>query len=139
MPNKRNIPSGGTRGEVFRVVARLRLEDASVLLDQRRHQGAIYLAGYALECLLKYAITRRQGDIYLSAKFETHDLDELLLAAGLLPALQSARSIHAIYSEFAELWTVELRYRPKSITPKEASRLYEQVEEIYDWINDNAP
>jgi hypothetical protein len=137
MANKRNIPSGATRGTVFREVARLRLGDAAALLDQQRYQGAIYLAGYALECLLKHAITRKLQGVHLPAKFETHNLDELLLGAGLSAALQSASSIHAIYSEFAELWSVELRYRSKSITPKEASRLYEQVEAIYDWINDN--
>ncbi len=53
MAHQRSITPGGTRGTLFREVARVRLEDAGVLLAQRRQGGAVYLAGYAVECLLK--------------------------------------------------------------------------------------
>jgi len=37
----------------------------SVLFEARRYRGAIYLAGYAVECLLKWAITERCEITYL--------------------------------------------------------------------------
>jgi hypothetical protein len=62
---ERKIGRGGTRGSVFRVVAAERLRDAEVLLNQDRPGGAVYLAGYALECALKWAVTRHVEKVYL--------------------------------------------------------------------------
>src|ERR1019366_8168802 len=110
MAAKRFIKPGGTRGTLFKEVARHRLEDAAALLNQERYAGAIYLAGYALECLLKWAVTRRASLVYLPAAFETHDLDKLLMEAGLDTALKREIALHAAYSSVADRWGPGLRY-----------------------------
>ena len=137
MPGHRGIPPGGTRGTVYREVARLRLEDARELLQRQRALGAIYLAGYAVECLLKYGVTRRRNTHYLPPELEIHGIDRLLQEAGLGHALQSSSSIEALFSEFADKWGPGLRYRTTAISMTEASRLYQQTEQVYNWINEN--
>src|SRR5438309_725634 len=104
---KRTIQAGGTRGTVFKQVAQARLEDGAVLLEQRREAGAIYLAGYAIECLLKWAVTRRRDITYLPAQLETHDWDILLPETGMQPRLARARAMQAIFAELAESWGPE--------------------------------
>ena len=42
-----------TRGTVFKGVARLRFAEAEVLQRRKHLLGAVYLAGYAIECHLK--------------------------------------------------------------------------------------
>src|SRR5437763_1950210 len=110
----RIIPPGGTRGTVFRQVALVRLQDASVLLEQNRFSGAIYLAGYSLECLLKWAVTEKRDCLYLPADLETHDLSTLLIEAGLRPALMRKRELRTVFSGLAESWGPRLRYLAKA-------------------------
>jgi hypothetical protein len=74
---------GGTRGTVYREIARQRLADAKSLLDHTRFSGAIYLAGYAIECQLKFAVCERKNLTYLPANLEVHDWDRLVAAAGV--------------------------------------------------------
>lgn len=68
MARKRRVSPGGTRATVFREVARIRRDDGAVLFEARRYRGALYLGGYAIECLLKWAATRRHGLTYLPAE-----------------------------------------------------------------------
>src|SRR5437773_2147938 len=113
MARKRRIPPGGTRGTVFREIARIRRDDAAILFKARRYRGAIYLAGYAIECLLKWAITTHRQVTYLPADLETHDWDTLLPETGLAVSLRTNASMRAVYSDIAELWGPELRYLSK--------------------------
>lgn len=135
---KRNIAPGGTRGSVFKEVARIRLDDGETLLLRGRYNGAIYMAGYAIECLLKWAVTSRTGRIYLPAELETHTWDVLLDAAGLYEDLASHRALQAIYAELADRWGPDLRYRSKALLETEAKRLYDHMELLYDWIREQA-
>jgi hypothetical protein len=102
-------PPGGTRGTVFRVVARLRMGDAEVLFEQSRHLGAIYLAGYAIECHLKYAVCKGQNCTYLPASLEVHDWETLVSGAGLRRHIEVQRGMDAIYSALVEQWGPALR------------------------------
>jgi HEPN domain-containing protein len=131
---KRTIQPGGTRGTVFEQVARVRLGDAAVLLAQQRYAGAIYLAGYAVECLLKWAITRRREHVYLPANFEIHDLGALLAEAGLWPLLLEEEEFRDVFWALADNWGPELRYLAKAPEPRSASKLYEQIVRVYDWV-----
>ena len=69
-------------------LARLRLREARVLLDNRHYEGAYYLLGYAIECAFKACIARqtRRFD-FPDRKFVhdiyTHDLNKLLNVSGL--------------------------------------------------------
>jgi hypothetical protein len=113
MPRQRDIPRGGTRGSVFKQVARIRREDPVVLLQEQRYSGAIYLGGYAVECILKWAVTQRQALIYLPQNLETHDWDTLLAATGLQRLLQAEPVMNTLYSDLADIWGPELRYQAR--------------------------
>jgi len=71
----------------FQQLAQLRLDEASLLLENGRYAGAYYLVGYAVECALKACISKqtREHDFPLKAsdKLYTHDLNNLLNFSGL--------------------------------------------------------
>src|SRR5207244_1867147 len=105
----RQIAKGGTRGTVFKAVAYERLLDAEVLLRRDRLGGAAYLSGYALECILKWAVTQRRETQYLPAELETHDLDLLLDRAGLSRDIKQEWRLRSAYSALAQRWGPEMR------------------------------
>lgn len=129
---------GGTRGTLYKLLATMRLEDASILLKHKRYHGALYLAGYAVECALKWAITRRENAIYLPANLEIHGLDRLLQASGLQPGLKEDKAVFACYSALVDDWGPDGRYAAGMLDAHEALRLYKQINQVYQWINENA-
>lgn len=136
---KVNVRRGSTRGTVFREVARIRLEDAEVLLDRRRHGGAVYLAGYAVECAFKFAITRRRGEPYLPAEMEIHKLDDLLDKSGLKTSMDKDEQTSAAYAEIADYWQPARRYSAAIVSHHDAQRLCKMVRQLYSWIIEHAP
>lgn len=138
MPASRT-PRGGTRGTVYRAIARLRLQDAAALLNSRRYNGSIYLAGYAVECHLKFAFCERKGFTYLPAELEVHNWDALVVAAGLAAEINAQREMSALYSALAESWGPSLRYRTTNYAANEAARLYKEMEELYQFLNELVP
>lgn len=105
-----------------------------MLMQHHRYHGALYLAGYAVECALKYSVTRREGAVYLRTELETHHLDTLLQQSGLRPALDKAPRIMACYGVLADWWEPALRYETPSLNPGKARVLYNNVVQLYDWI-----
>jgi hypothetical protein len=138
MPVQRTS-KGGTRGTVFREVARLRIEDAKSLSESARYNGSIYLAGYTIECQLKYAYCKRKKTIFLPAELEVHDWDSLVEAAGLWGEIQIQPQMAALYSALAELWGPTLRYRTKAYSRAEGLRLYSEMKQPYQFINELEP
>jgi len=135
----RQIPRGGTRGTVFREVAMQRIKDAESLKEKARYNGSIYLAGYTIECQLKYAYCKRREVTYLPQKFEVHDWDVLVNAAGLRADIQRQPAIEAIYSALAEQWGPSLRYRTAVYGSGEALRLYNEMEQLYSFLRELEP
>jgi len=138
MPARR-IPPGGTRGTVYRAVARLRQQDALGLLRQRRYNGSIYLAGYAIECHLKFAICHRKEHLYLPAKFEVHDWDRLVNAAGLLPEIKTQRNMAGLYFALVDRWGPALRYRTAAYSAGEGEHLFNEMNQLYMFLNELVP
>src|SRR6266700_6497019 len=125
----RPIAPGGTRGTLYAAIARARLDDAACLLKGRRADGALYLAGYAIECCLKEAVCVRTGRNYLPATEEVHSWDRLVESARLWPAIKAQPEVFSLYSSLAEKWRSfkwgsELRYRSGLFNRHEAERLY---------------
>lgn len=133
------IAKGGTRGTVYRDVATLRIEDAGNLLQNERRNGAVYLAGYAIECQLKYAFCRRKNSVYLPASLEVHDWERLVDKAGLLKDIKVQSAMDAIYSALVEKWGPSLRYRTASYSESEAKLLYNQMKQLYQFFKDLVP
>lgn len=72
----------------LQALSRIRAKEAKALLDAGLHDGAFYLAGYAVECALKACIaksTRKHEfpDKDRVNKSYTHSLVELIRLAGL--------------------------------------------------------
>jgi HEPN domain-containing protein len=102
----------------LRKIARGRLKDAEVLLAAGRHDGAIYLCGYAIETALKaricrilkrpgYPSTRREFEGYQS--FRIHDLDILLHLSGTESKIKTK---HLAEWSIVATWDSNVRYRP---------------------------
>jgi hypothetical protein len=138
MPASHTV-KGGTRKTVYRDVARLRNDDAKVLLEKNRRNGAIYLAGYAVECQLKYAYCQRRDLVNLPADLEKHDWDLLVTKAGLLKDIKLQPAMDAIYSGLAGIWGPSLRYRTANYSENEAKRLYNEMNQLYMFFKDLVP
>lgn len=134
----------------LRTVADRRFEDAVALVNTRhnaRANGAMYLAGFVIELLLKAQmlaehpqLRTRTGaavDARLSTLFwRSHDLSDILDA---LPALEgslkkwSERDRRPYLLKLRGIcgsWTVFARYSPLTTTIEEAQRMIEEIREL---------
>ena len=113
-------------------MAALRLEEAEILIQQGKPDGAFYLAGYSVELTLKAKISERLGVSSLFAEkpllnetftdigklrqfVQTHNLFLLLVISGLRAAYEQQKLIDKAFSKFDGLlltWSEQLRYRP---------------------------
>ena len=93
--------------------ARAYLRDATILLREKRYDGAYYLCGYAVELALKARICRTlrwTGFAQTRAEFEgrqslkTHDLEDLLQFTGVGARVKA--------KNFAE-WSIVLNWNPE--------------------------
>ena len=102
----------------LRAIARARLDDAQVLLESHRYDGAVYLCGYAVEMALKaricetlrwegYPSTNNEFRDYQT--FRTHNLDVLLRLSGVEDDI--LRDFMSQWSAVAG-WHPDLRYTP---------------------------
>jgi HEPN domain-containing protein len=97
-------------------IAQARLEDAKALLATGRHDGAIYLCGYAVEVALKARICRAlnwpdfpttKSEFQAYKSFQTHELDVLLRLSGQEQAIKQQH--FANWNKVA-VWKSESRY-----------------------------
>ena len=112
-------------------------EDADILWQQNRHDGAAYLAGYAVECVLKTIIQVEQGPQ------RGHNLNDLSLKVQRLASLPSNRTGRYISKPEVTVlayglptgWEEILRYRGQEAINFEAAqdcileawRLYREI------------
>jgi len=131
----RQIPKGGTRGKKFREVGLQRLDDADILIRGNRYQAAIYMAGYAIECQLKFAYCDRQNQTYLPSNLEIHDWDLLAKQSGVLAEIKAQPSVDALYCELVEVWHPELRYRT-NLDNSKAHKLFAHFQQLYQFLKE---
>lgn len=129
----------------FQQLAETRLEEAKVLLDAGKWDGAYYLAGYAVEVALKACIIKLllTTDAFPEKKFSercyTHDLGELLGLAGLKAVWTASTAADPLLSSNwgdAKEWSEQKRY--ERMTKDEAEKLYNAVADgahgVLQWI-----
>src|SRR5437899_5472401 len=96
--------------------AKQRFEDARFLLEVERTTGAIYLAGYSVECTLKALILsmlsarKRATMLQAFSGSRAHDYDWLKARYFESGGPQFPRTISKAFS-FVTVWAVEIRYR----------------------------
>ena len=115
----------------------IRSREARKLLSARQFSGAFYLAGYAIECALKACIARhvRQHefpDLTAVRRNYTHDLAELIRAAGLEADLSNGMQVDPA---FAVNWTVVKDWSEQSRYSTHSGR---QARDIVDAIHNPA-
>jgi hypothetical protein len=127
-------------GEDYPDAAGKHYTDARALMKKGRYDGAAYLAGYVVECILKTIIQVDRGNNDPIIKFR-HDLNKLSNEALHLAALPSSKTARYFsrgsltilqYADPPAGWKETLRYRHEGTIPKttaadwvaEAKRLY---------------
>jgi hypothetical protein len=141
----------------LRAVAEKRFGDARCLLETRKQEranGAMYMAGFVVECLLKALLLERhpnlqkpvdparlsKSDREVHELLYKHELDDML---GFLPELEKKLSTVTTKSglnawqelrTICEEWTVYARYSPASAKLDRASNYLETVEEVKKWL-----
>jgi hypothetical protein len=146
------------RPSQLRTVADRRFNDAAALRDtgkNERANGAIYLAGFVVECLLKAKLLeihpwlanagfpqgRSTADRQLwSLCYRSHDLDEILArlptVTTRISALEqrSAQRLGQSLKSICAQWTVFARYSPYNADIDDARVFLDQVEELKPWL-----
>jgi hypothetical protein len=133
-----------------------RLRDAKFLLNQQdgpswrdqsgKHaRGAMYLAGYAIECKLKSIAMETLGcrtleELRIKLRVDEHDiyshgLERLATMLGLYSRLRQSR----VWRDFGEVnrWRPSWRYDPKDWNNGLALEFLEAVERVYYWLESN--
>lgn len=89
-----------------------RLEDAQVLFDNRRYDGAAYICGYAVEFALKARICETLNTLtypdHISG-FKIHKLDPLLFLTGRESHIR--QNALADWTFVLQYWQPEMRYK----------------------------
>ena len=130
----------GLHARSFYQASRQRLEDANFLLREDRTTGAVYLAGYSVECMLKALILSmvpetKQEDIAGSFRGAIAHSYDWLKAKYLEKGGPSLPA--AISKNFALVnsWTTELRYKPGTIKQGDAETFLRAADEIAKWAD----
>jgi hypothetical protein len=141
MPARKQPAKGTTPGGRYRQVAECRRKDSRALLEKCRYDAAVYLAGYIVECQLKHAVTASLRAAKLPAKYECHEWDLLVDAAGLRPALAEPvyAKIQAAFVEVREAWQPSIRYFVNKFNSSAAARFCKLAEEVHTWLKSINP
>lgn len=121
-------------------LSRIRAREAKALLDAGFHDGAYYLAGYAVECALKACIAKKTARHEFPDKDRvndsyTHRLDRLIKLAGLEKphaALMGSDLGFRRNWGFVNRWSEESRYQRPD--PKDAEALVAAIMKRRDGI-----
>jgi HEPN domain-containing protein len=123
-------------GDDYPDAAAKHAEDALVLLNGQRYDGAGYLAGYAVECILKTIVQLESGQILLHHRLTDLSRDALNLAS--MPAARTSRYVR--HPQITNLsyglpngWQETLRYRSTGeITGATATAWVEEARRLFN-------
>ncbi|MHB8419868.1 MAG: hypothetical protein ACYDCL_17470 [Myxococcales bacterium] len=120
-------------GEDYPEAAGKHLADASALLMAHRPDGAAYLCGYVVECVLKTIVFLEGGDPH----GHLQKLSPAALQLAGVPGAKTAKYFrapatgHPMYTAPGG-WAPALRYRPeKTVAPETAQSWFHEAEAIY--------
>ena len=117
-----------------------RLDDAVFLNAAARNTAAVYLAGYAVECMLKALVVslvpeNRQAEVenrFRGAK--AHDFDWLLRLYRQLGGQGMPRVLAADYAR-VNTWTTEFRYVTSTMKEQETQAFLASARRVVEWAN----
>jgi hypothetical protein len=120
--------------------AKQRFEDARFLLEAERTTGAIYLAGYCVECMLKALILARLPDRKRAKMLaalrgsKAHDYDWLKARYVESGGPPFPKAISKAFS-FVNTWAVEIRYKAGTSKYRDVQAFLAATEEIMTWAD----
>jgi hypothetical protein len=141
--------------EDIKKLADTRLEEAQILLDNDKPNGAFYLLGYTIELYLKYKICKLlniddlfnddcQLKKHFGRTFYSHNLNSLLVFSGLKIKFDNAKGQDLILQKTTSLlldaWTESSRYeiQPKNKKDiQESINLLKNENGLLSWIQNN--
>ncbi|MCP4700058.1 MAG: HEPN domain-containing protein [Gammaproteobacteria bacterium] len=125
-------------------LAELRIEDAVVLLNANKSSSAYYLAGYSVELALKACISNLFHNNVIPDKrlvnaVYTHNFENLINTAGLLPELKKDMKTD---SKFSSYWGVVSKWNESSRyqfwDPASAATLIQAIKDndhgVFPWV-----
>ena len=125
----------------FQRLAILRAEEAAVLANNGKEEGAYYLAGFAVECALKACIAKRTRQHQYPPKnagqYYDHNLDALLQLADLRNALESEMKRSRQFEKNWETvhdWDVEKRYESTGLKGAEMVTAVSSADGVLEWL-----
>ena len=137
------------------VVAERRYEDAVALVGTRqnaRANGAMYLAGFSIEILLKARMLKLYGSTLLQPDAPTdeagrqrrllfwrsHDLEAILEHLAVVEAAilkrPDGRALLTDLRTICGTWSIQARYSPASTTIAEAQRMINRVRRVKELL-----
>jgi hypothetical protein len=122
----------------FYRVAKQRFEDAEILLEQERTTGAVYLAGYSVECMLKALILdgtkpkSRKGAVDSFKGAKAHDYEWLKQQYRAVGGPVFPRQIREPFV-LVTTWSTDFRYHPGALPRHEAEDFLKAVSAIIKW------
>ncbi len=128
-----------------------RMDDARALLNAVRWRGAMYMAGYSVECLLKTKLMRtfdcrhlreleeelqRRGTLPAQATVFTHQLEVLLRLTNGIDRLRQNEEHWRLFN-MVNRWVPAWRYTADLSNPSDAKDFLAAVEKVSHWIETN--
>ena len=120
--------------------AKQRYEEAELLARNAKTTGAVYLAGYGVECMLKALVLTaappvRRADVLRSFRGgKAHDFEWL---RSLYIGYGGARFPRGIARSFSLVsdWSTDLRYSPRSLRASESDAFMRSAWVIVHWAD----
>ena len=124
----------------FYRAGRQRLEDGESLRQQGRYGGAVYLAGYGIECGLKSMLVEQTPPARrptLVASFRgsvAHDFDWLRRRYRDSGGSAAPAEVLAAFLTL-DTWRVELRYNPTTPKGRDVAAFFAAARRAFGWID----
>ena len=128
-----------------------RMDDARALLNAVRWRGAMYMAGYSVECLLKTKLMRMfncrhlreleeelqgKGILAAQATIFTHQLELLLRLTNAIERLRRNEEHWRLFN-MVNRWVPAWRYTADLSNPDDAKDFVDAIEKVSHWIENN--
>jgi hypothetical protein len=128
-----------------------RMDDARALYNAVRWRGAMYMAGYSIECLLKTKLMQkydcrhlreleeelqRRGILATQESVFTHQLELLLRLAHGLERLRQSEEHWRLFN-MVNRWVPAWRYTADLSNPEDAADFLAAVGRVSQWIDHN--
>jgi HEPN domain-containing protein len=120
--------------------AKQRFDDAQLLLEWQRTTGAVYLAGYTVECVMKalllasVAIALRRDLLKGFRGTRAHNIESLGALYRGHVAVAIPRDVTRHLSRVAS-WSTDLRYATGMLKAREAEEFMQSVVAITNWAD----